>query len=321
MLKKEGYKTWVGGNIGTPLFANIEEMKEDHMVVLELSSFQLMTMDVSPEISLITNLSPNHLDVHKDFEEYVEAKKIYLNIKENNDLLVLNKDDELTNRMDKEALGNILKFSLVEKVYDGACLSNNKLTILGKEVCDSKDIKLKGRHNIANLLAAFCMVNKYVSIDSMKYVATNFSGVEHRCEFIREVNGVKYYNDSIASSPSRTLAGLNAFEKPVILIAGGYDKKIPFEPLAEEGYDKIKTLILMGDTKSKIKSAFEKVILDKKCKIEIVMVNSMEEAVKVADDISEKGDIITLSPACASFDMYPNFEIRGNEFKNMVNSL
>ncbi len=233
----------------------------------------------------------------------------------------MNKDDELTNRMEKEALGNILKFSLVEKVYDGACLSNNKLTILGKEVCDSKDIKLKGRHNIANLLAAFCMVNKYVSIDSMKYVATNFSGVEHRCEFIREVNGVKYYNDSIASSPSRTLAGLNAFEKPVILIAGGYDKKIPFEPLAEEGYDKIKTLILMGDTKSKIKSAFEKVILDKKCKIEIVMVNSMEEAVKVADDISEKGDIITLSPACASFDMYPNFEIRGNEFKNMVNSL
>lgn len=321
MLKKEGYKTWVGGNIGTPLFANIEEMKEDHMVVLELSSFQLMTMDVSPEISLITNLSPNHLDVHKDFEEYVEAKKNIFKYQENNDLLVLNKDDELTNRMEKEALGNILKFSLVEKVYDGACLSNNKLTILGKEVCDSKDIKLKGRHNIANLLAAFCMVNKYVSIDSMKYVATNFSGVEHRCEFIREVNGVKYYNDSIASSPSRTLAGLNAFEKPVILIAGGYDKKIPFEPLAEEGYDKIKTLILMGDTKSKIKSAFEKVILDKKCKIEIVMVNSMEEAVKVADDISEKGDIITLSPACASFDMYPNFEIRGNEFRNMVNSL
>ncbi|KYN75628.1 UDP-N-acetylmuramoylalanine--D-glutamate ligase [Clostridium sporogenes] len=321
MLKKEGYKTWVGGNIGTPLFANIEEMKEDHMVVLELSSFQLMTMDVSPEISLITNLSPNHLDVHKDFEEYVEAKKNIFKYQENNDLLVLNKDDELTNRMEKEALGNILKFSLVEKVYDGACLSNNKFTVLGKEVCDPKDIKLKGKHNIANLLAAFCMVNKYVSIDSMKYVATNFSGVEHRCEFIREVNGVKYYNDSIASSPSRTLAGLNAFEKPVILIAGGYDKKIPFEPLAEEGYDKIKTLILMGDTKSKIKSAFEKVILDKKCKIKIVMVNSMEEAVKVADDISEKGDIITLSPACASFDMYPNFEIRGNEFKNMVNSL
>ncbi|ENK1245171.1 UDP-N-acetylmuramoyl-L-alanine--D-glutamate ligase [Clostridium sporogenes] len=321
ILRKEGYKTWVGGNIGTPLFANIEEIKEDHMVVLELSSFQLMTMDVSPQISLITNLSPNHLDVHKDFQEYVDAKKNIFKHQENNDLLVLNKDDKLTDEMKKESLGKILKFSLVEKLNDGACLIDDKLTVLGKEVCHSKDVKLKGRHNIANLLAAFCMVNKYVSIDSMKYVATNFSGVEHRCEFIREVNGVKYYNDSIASSPSRTLAGLNAFEKPVILIAGGYDKKIPFEPLAEGGYDKIKTLILMGDTKNKIKAAFEKVILDKKSNMKIVTVDSMEEAVKMAYKISEEGDIITLSPACASFDMYPNFEIRGNEFKNIVNGL
>ncbi|EJP6473054.1 UDP-N-acetylmuramoyl-L-alanine--D-glutamate ligase [Clostridium botulinum] len=321
ILRKEGYKTWVGGNIGTPLFANIEEIKEDHMVVLELSSFQLMTMDVSPEISLITNLSPNHLDVHKDFEEYVDAKKNIFKHQENNDLLVLNKDDKLNDEMEKESLGKILKFSLVEKLNDGACLIDDKLTILGKEVCHSKDVKLKGRHNIANLLAAFCMVNKFASIDSMKYVATNFSGVEHRCEFIREVNGVKYYNDSIASSPSRTLAGLNAFEKPVILIAGGYDKNIPFEPLAEGGYDKIKTLILMGDTKNKIKAAFEKVILDKKSNMKIVIVDSMEEAVKMAYNISEEGDIITLSPACASFDMYPNFEIRGNEFKNIVNGL
>ncbi|KOR24698.1 UDP-N-acetylmuramoyl-L-alanine--D-glutamate ligase [Clostridium sp. L74] len=321
ILRKEGYKTWVGGNIGTPLFANIEEIKEDHMVVLELSSFQLMTMDVSPQISLITNLSPNHLDVHKDFQEYVDAKKNIFKHQENNDLLVLNKDDKLTDEMKKKSLGKILKFSLVEKLNDGACLIDDKLTVLGKEVCHSKDVKLKGRHNIANLLAAFCMVNKYVSIDSMKYVATNFSGVEHRCEFIREVNGVKYYNDSIASSPSRTLAGLNAFEKPVILIAGGYDKKIPFEPLAEGGYDKIKTLILMGDTKNKIKAAFEKVILDKKSNMKIVTVDSMEEAVKMAYKISEEGDIITLSPACASFDMYPNFEIRGNEFKNIVNGL
>ncbi|WP_409069053.1 UDP-N-acetylmuramoyl-L-alanine--D-glutamate ligase [Clostridium sp. FAM 1755] len=321
ILRKEGYKTWVGGNIGTPLFANIEEIKEDHMVVLELSSFQLMTMDVSPEISLITNLSPNHLDVHKDFEEYVDAKKNIFKHQENNDLLVLNKDDKLTDEMEKESLGKILKFSLVEKLNDGACLIDDKLTVLGKEVCHSKDVKLKGRHNIANLLAAFCMVNKFVSIDSMKYVATNFSGVEHRCEFIREVNGVKYYNDSIASSPSRTLAGLNTFEKPVILIAGGYDKKIPFEPLAEGGYDKIKTLILMGNTKNKIKAAFEKVILDKKSNMKIVTVDSMEEAVKMAYKISEEGDIITLSPACASFDMYPNFEIRGNEFKNIVNGL
>lgn len=321
ILKKEGYKTWVGGNIGTPLFANIEEIEENHMVVLELSSFQLMTMNISPKISLITNLSPNHLDMHKDFDEYVNAKKNIFKHQTKEDLLVVNKDDKLVDGMVKEANGKVVKFSLFDNIDEGACLVDNKLTIYGQEVCDAKEVILKGMHNIANLLAAFCMVSNYVSIDSMRHVATKFSGVEHRCEFVREIDGVKYYNDSIASSPSRTVAGLKAFEKPVILIAGGYDKKIPFEPLAEEGYDKIKTLILMGATKEKIKKAFEKTMCGKNTKLNIITVDSMKKAIEVAQDIAEKGDIITLSPACASFDMYANFEIRGNEFKNIVNNL
>ncbi|NEZ48009.1 UDP-N-acetylmuramoyl-L-alanine--D-glutamate ligase [Clostridium niameyense] len=321
ILKKEGYKTWVGGNIGTPLFAQIEKMTKNDMVVLELSSFQLMTMDTSAEVALVNNLSPNHLDVHKDFNEYINAKKnIFINQKDK-DLLVLNKDNKLTNELSNEAKGTVIKFSIKEEIKNGACIKEDNLTIFGKAVCNKNEVKLKGMHNIANLLAAFCMVYEYASIDSMRYIATNFAGVEHRCELVREINGVKYYNDSIASSPTRTLAGLKAFEKPVILIAGGYDKKIPFEPLAEEGYNKIKILILMGKTKDKIKLAFDKVLDERKINIPIIIVDSLEEAVLVAKKEAQEGDIVTLSPACASFDMFSNFAVRGNKFKEIVKQL
>ncbi|OFI06553.1 UDP-N-acetylmuramoylalanine--D-glutamate ligase [Clostridium acetireducens DSM 10703] len=321
MLKEEGYKTWVGGNIGTPLFSQIENINKEDKVVLELSSFQLMTMDVSPEIALVTNLTPNHLDIHKDMEEYIEAKKNIFKYQGKKDLVVLNHDNEITNNMKKETNSNLIMFSIKEKIDNGAYFLNNKLYLLNKEICDKKDVKLKGMHNVENLLAAFCAVSKYVSIENMKRVATNFQGVEHRCEFIRKLNGVEYYNDSIASSPTRTLAGLNSFEKPVILIAGGYDKNIPFEPLAEKGYDKIKTLILIGKTKYKIKEAFDKVLKLKNHQIQIIICNTFEEAVYKSKEISKEGDIVTLSPACASFDLFTNFEVRGNKFKELVNSL
>ena len=176
-------------------------------------------------------------------------------------------------------------------------------------------------HNVENYLGAFCAVYDYVSVDTMRKVATTFKGVEHRCELVREIDGVKYYNDSIASSPTRTLAGLNAFDHPVILIAGGYDKNIPFEPLAEEGYEKIKSLILLGKTKEKIKEVFDNVIKEKNLLLPIYVVNTMEDAVLKAREISKEGDIVTLSPACASFDMYPNFEVRGRAFKDIINKL
>ncbi|WP_411679652.1 UDP-N-acetylmuramoyl-L-alanine--D-glutamate ligase [Clostridium thailandense] len=321
ILKGHGYKTWVGGNIGTPLFSKIEEMNLTDRVVLELSSFQLMTMNVSPEVAVVTNLSPNHLDMHKDMDEYIDSKKNIFKYQESMDLLVLNKDNELTNSMVDEAKGNLIQFTIKEYVEQGACFKDNKLYIDGEIVCSLGEIKLKGMHNVENLLAAFSAVNGDVSIESMRKVATTFSGVEHRCEFIRELDGVKYYNDSIASSPSRTLAGLKAFEKPVILIAGGYDKKIPFEPLAEEGYSKIKVLILVGATKYKIKDAFDKVMASKNRELPIIIENSFEDAVYRAQKIAILGDIVTLSPACASFDLFPNFEIRGNKFKEIVNSL
>lgn len=318
MLKAHGHKTWVGGNIGNPLFSNIEEIKKEDKVVLELSSFQLMTMDVHIDCALITNITPNHLDVHKDMNEYIEAKKNIFKSQEKCDLLVLNRDNNITNEIAKEAEGKVVQFSIKEEIRDGAFFKDDVLMLRNKEVCKLEEIKLKGMHNVENLLGAFCLVSEDVSIESMRKIATSFSGVEHRCEFVREIDGVKYYNDSIASSPTRTLAGLNAFEKPVILIAGGYDKHIPFEPLAEEGYSKIKVLVLMGDTKEKIKVAFENVMKNKNINIPIVVVENLQEAIYKAKEYADKDDIVTLSPACASFDMFANFEIRGNKFKEIV---
>ena len=321
LLEAEGYKTWVGGNIGTPLFSNIEEIEESHMVVLELSSFQLMTMNLPVDVAIVTNLAPNHLDMHKDMQEYIDAKKNIFLYQDSNNVLVLNRENDITYGFEKEAKAKVREFSSMRVLENGAYFKDGMLYLEGNEVCKKEDIVIKGMHNVENYLAAFIATKDDVKIETMKKVAESFSGVEHRCELVREVDGVKYYNDSIASSPTRTLAGLFAFERKVILIAGGYDKHIPFEPLAEDGYEFIKELILLGDTKYLIKEAFEKLKLEKNINIPIIMVESLEEAVSKAKEIPSEGDIVTLSPACASFDMFPNFAVRGNKFKEIVNCL
>ena len=321
LLEAQGYKTWVGGNIGTPLFSNIEEINADDMVVLELSSFQLMTMDSPIDVAVVTNLAPNHLDMHKDMQEYIDAKKnIFLYQNEDN-VLVLNRENEITYGFEKEAKGHVREFSSKRVITNGSYYKDGTLYLEGKEVCKKNDIVIKGMHNVENYLAAFIPTKDDVEIETMKKVAETFAGVEHRCELVREIDGVKYYNDSIASSPTRTLAGLFAFEKKVILIAGGYDKHIPFEPLAEQGYPFIKEIILMGDTRYLIKEAFDKLKDEKGIEVPSIMVNSLEEAVIKAKEIAKEGDIITLSPACASFDMFPNFAVRGNKFKEIVNNI
>lgn len=321
LLEAQGYKTWVGGNIGTPLFSNIEEINADDMVVLELSSFQLMTMDSPVDVAVVTNLAPNHLDMHKDMQEYIDAKKNIFLYQNQDNVLVLNRENEITYGFEKEAKGEVREFSSKRVLENGSYFENGILYLDGKEVCKKEEIVIKGMHNVENYLSAFIATKDDVTISTMKNVAQSFSGVEHRCELVREINGVKYYNDSIASSPTRTLAGLFAFEKKVILIAGGYDKHIPFDPLAEEGYPFIKELILLGDTKYLIKEAFDKVKEEKNIDLPIIIVNSLEEAVIKAKEISTPGDVVTLAPACASFDMFPNFAIRGNKFKEIVNNM
>lgn len=320
ILKEAGYTTWVGGNIGAPLFANIEKMTKNDRVVLELSSFQLMTMDTSTDVAVVTNLSPNHLDMHKDMNEYVDSKKNVFKYQESENLLVLNLDNDITNKMISEAKGRVYTFTRKSEDSD-AIYKDGGLYVKGKLVCKREDIKLKGLHNVENLLAAFAATCDEVNIESMKNVAITFGGVEHRSEFIRKIDGVEYYNDSIASSPTRTLASIKAFEKPVILIAGGYDKNLPFEPLAFEGYSFIKHLIVLGATKDKIKEQFSRLEKEKGIVVPINTVSTLEEAVKVAREIAKEGDIVTLSPACASFDMFPNFMERGNKFKKLIKEI
>ncbi|WP_315074929.1 UDP-N-acetylmuramoyl-L-alanine--D-glutamate ligase [uncultured Clostridium sp.] len=321
LLEEQGYRTWVGGNIGTPLFSQIENINENDRVVLELSSFQLMTMTQEIDIAICTNLAPNHLDMHKDMQEYIDAKKNIFLYQSSNGLLVVNRENEITHEFIKEARGIVKEFSSKREIAGGAYYKDNILYLEGKEVCKKDDIVIRGMHNVENYLAAFLATKDDVSIETMKKIAGTFAGVEHRCELVRELDGVKYYNDSIASSPTRTLAGLRAFDEKVIVIAGGYDKHIPFEPLADEGYPYIKELILIGATKEKIKGVFDKLEQEKGIKVDIKVAETLEDAVDIAKSIAKSGDIVTLSPACASFDMYPNFMVRGNKFKDIVKNL
>lgn len=325
ILEREGYRTWLGGNIGYPLFDRIEEIRDNDKVVLELSSFQLMDMNVSPEIAIITNLSPNHLDIHKSMEEYVESKKHIFRFQNRNGILVLNKDNEITRNMEKEAIGKVNFFSRRVSVKAGAYVKDRNIIVANngeeKIVCSMDEVKLPGLYNIENILAASAAVKKLCSVKSIRDVAVTFTGVEHRREFVREIDGVKYYNDSIATTPTRVAASLSSFDRKVILIAGGYDKKIPFDELASAGIKKVKLLILMGATAPKIEAAFKKEMGREKVNIPIIHVSCLKEAVQTAGNHSSNGDIVTLSPACASFDVFKNFEERGEKFKEYVNKL
>ncbi|MFA7637586.1 MAG: UDP-N-acetylmuramoyl-L-alanine--D-glutamate ligase, partial [Monoglobales bacterium] len=315
MLKKEGYSCHIGGNIGNPLIAEIEKISEKDKVVLELSSFQLFTMGKSPGIAVITNISPNHLDWHKGYDEYIESKKNIMKFQGENDILVTNSANEIANAIGREAKGEHRDFS--SKGDALVHLRNGAIFYGDDKVIDAADIKIPGEHNVENYMAAIAAMHGLVSNETIKYVARNFSGVEHRIEFVREIGGVRFYNDSIASSPSRTIAALNSFENKIILIAGGYDKKIPFDELGKKINEKVKELILVGDTARKIKKA----VLAAGNEANITVCKEFEQAVLKAYNKAEKGDVVILSPACASFDLFKNFMSRGETFKNIVNSI
>lgn len=329
LLKEQGYKCWLGGNIGIPLISKVKDMKKDDKVVLELSSFQLHTLRKSPQISVITNISPNHLDMHKSMEEYVEAKKnIFLfQEKTNENKLILNYDNEIVKEFEKESQGEVIFFSNKNELETGVFVRGNK--IIYKDKCEEKiimkteDIILPGIHNRENYLTAIASVISFVTPDTIKKVARTFKGVQHRIEFIRELNKIKFYNDSIASSPSRTIAGLYSFNQKVIVIAGGYDKKIDYDIMGKAITDKVKVLILIGQTGAKIENALQKEIDNKGVGKDVLVIkcNSLEEAVLSSYNNAKENDIVILSPASASFDMFKNFEERGNLFKEMVKKL
>ena len=325
MLEAEGKKVFVGGNIGKPLLPEIENITADDFVVAELSSFQLISMRKSPDVAVVTNVAPNHLDIHRDMDEYVEAKKNILLHQNAFSRTVLNRDNEITDSFRSFVRGQSLGFSMKRRLNNGAWLDGKGILHMAYRgidvpVLDRKDIAVMGDHNVANYLAAITAVWGYVGVDTINKVAKEFGGVAHRIELVRELNGIKFFNDSIASSPTRTIAGLKAFDKKVFLIAGGYDKHIPFDPLMPYLVEKVKTLYLCGDTAQKIEDCLKN-YEGYNGSPEIVRTKDIKEATIMAYKAAKSGDIITLSPACASFDAFPNFAARGNYFKEVVNSL
>lgn len=321
MLKTEGYNCHVGGNIGRPLLADVELISPSDIVILELSSFQLQSMVHSPDIAVVTNVAPNHLDYHKDMEEYTNAKKNIFTHQNVNGKLIVNMENEITDAFENEASGEVIKFSLRERPKHGAYLYRSKIYFDDEPILRKADIKIPGEHNVDNYLAAICAVHGLVKKETVSKVARTFGGVPHRLELIREFNGVKFYNDSIASSPTRTSAGLRAFKNKVVLIAGGYDKKIPFDGFGEIVVKKTKAVVLVGATAEKLREEIEKTLAKHEINEPVITCTTLTEAVKSAYSLADEGDAVLLSPACASFDMFKNFEERGNAFKEIVANL
>ena len=324
LLERAGYTVHVGGNIGHPLLCEAGEMQPDHYAVLELSSFQLMTMTCSPHIAVVTNLAPNHLDVHKDMAEYVAAKENIFRHQKAGDVAVFNFDNDITRAQGQGVADRAIYFSRQSEPKKGVFLRGEDIVCRDsrgeRTVMSTADIKLPGVHNVENYMAAIAAVNGLVPDHVIRDFAREFGGVEHRIELVRTYHGVRYYNDSIASSPSRTTAGLRSFKEKVILIAGGYDKHIPFDALGGEIVEHVKLLVLCGATAAKIRAAVENAPDYHPGHPEILEVTPFQKAVEAARDHAVAGDVVTLSPACAAFDQFKNFAERGKIFKAIVNS-
>ena len=315
MLKASGKTVWLGGNIGTPLLPLCRQMRKEDFAVVELSSFQLMDMERSPQRALITNLAPNHLDIHKDMEEYVEAKKNIYRFQDETGILVLNADNAITSQL--RGNGETRFFSR-EKRTNCVWEEDGVIYRRGEKILESKDILIPGTHNIENYMAAIALVEGLATDDAIRQVARAFGGVEHRIELVRVKDGVRFYNDSIASSPSRTIAGLRSFPEQVILIAGGYDKHIPYDVLGPEICNHVSRLFLCGATAGKIRDCVE---AQPGQKPEMVDCGDFDSAVQAAAKAAQPGDIVLMSPASASFDQFKNFMERGDRFKQLVKEL
>ena len=360
ILKQAGLTCYLGGNIGNPIFTKLSDVNENDIIVLEMSSFQLMDMEVSPNISLVTNIYPDHLNVHKDMDEYVDSKKNIFLHQNADDLVVLNYDNEITRSFEKDAKGNVTLFSSKEKLQNGYIYDKDSGNIvfckngIRTNIIHKSEIKLRGIHNYENICAALAVTASLVDTKTQVEAIKEFIGVEHRLEFVREIDGVKYYNDSIGTSPASTIAGLNAFDENIVLLAGGSDKGLDYTEIGEKIAEKVGTLILCGPTSKIIEDAVNEALKNRntmsndnydlqnldlssndnaeiddksqfngnlKKHINIIHVNNMQEAVLKAKENAKSGDIVLLSPASASFDLYKNFAERGKVFKEFVNKI
>ena len=322
MLEESVRKVYLGGNIGRALLPIAHEVEETDVAVVELSSFQLISMKQSPDVAVVTNVTPNHLDHHKDMQEYIDAKRNILLYQGENSKAVLGFENDVSKGMESDVNGKVRFFTRLSKIDNGGFIDDEGyLTLDGRRIVHQSEVALRGLHNLENLLAAFCAVEGDVCDEVMAKVAREFKGVEHRIEPVRTLNGVQWFNDSIASSPTRTIAGLKAFPQKICIIAGGYDKNIPYEPLAKPIIDHVKLLVVMGQTGPKI----EKVVREHSdftaSGLKILHADSMEQAVQLMYENTTEGEVVSLSPASASFDLYPNFEVRGRHYKELVKKL
>lgn len=340
MLKHSfpGRPILLGGNIGSVLIEGVDDIPEDAIVVLELSSFQLQLCDVSPDVSLILNIRPNHLDIHTDFEEYVNSKKNILRFQEHDDWTFLNHDDGLVRDLAGECRGKVGFFSLTppdptkdcSRVPWGFLDGENLIYVpeIGEPVCVARksDFLIPGQHNISNALGAILMSMRLgASTHGIRDAIRSFHGLEHRIEYVRELNGVKFYNDSIATSPDRTIALLESMPGPVVVILGGYDKGLLFDDLAKKIVEKDAKVVLLGACAGKIEEAIDKAAASarkpRRENIDLLRAEDLKEAVSLAYSVAASGDSVVLSPACASYDMFDNFEQRGRVFKELVRDL
>ncbi|MDD4849502.1 MAG: UDP-N-acetylmuramoyl-L-alanine--D-glutamate ligase [Gemmiger sp.] len=333
MYRAAGRRVFLGGNIGAALLPQLPEVTPGDVAVVELSSFQLISMKTSPRVAVVTNVTPNHLDHHKDMQEYIDAKRNILRWQTPPCRAVLGFENEISRGMQADCKGQQVWFTRLHDTDNGAFLRASDDTLCYAEpgadgvkvtpVLPRAEVKLRGLHNVENLLAAIAAVWGQVPLAVMRQVGASFTGVEHRIEPVRTLDGVQYYNDSIASSPTRVIAGLRSFDQKIILIAGGYDKKIPYEPLAPEILQHVKVLVLMGATGPRIEKAVREHpdFAAAAPGLKILHAAGMAEAVALARANAVAGDIVSLSPASASFDLYPNFEVRGRDYKRIVNEL
>ena len=322
LLKAGGKRVHLGGNIGKPLLTEIPDIHPDDVAVLELSSFQLHSINIRPDVAVITNVSPNHLDKHPTYEDYIEAKKRIFSGQGPENMLIVNRDNAITARFGEEAHSRVLQFSHRETVRNGVFCRDGMIYYSHdyevEAIIPESEILLPGEHNVENYMAAFCAVDGLVSPEMCRNVARTYGGVRHRLELIRTLDGVSYINDSIATSPTRTIAGLRAMRVKPILIAGGHDKHVSFDKLADEIAERVKALYLTGDTAEQIADAVRHSVFFDPSRLPISIVPDLRTAVVEAREHSVPGDVVLLSPACSSFDRFKNFAERGDTFRKIV---
>lgn len=324
ILKNAGYTVHLGGNIGIPLFTKLNEIMPEDIIVLELSSFQLMGMEISPDIAAITNITPNHLNIHKDYQEYIDSKKNIFTYQNENGILVLNADNEFTNACKNEANGKVIMFSSAQKLDNGYIVEDGIIKKcedgIRRHIIATSNLKLKGIHNFQNVCTALALTETLVDTDNAIETIKEFSGVHHRLELVRTIDGVEWYNDSASTSPTRGISALNAFNnKEIILIAGGADKNLDYTPIGKPIVDKVKTLILIGQTAIKIYDAVKNELEKQNKQLDIHMCETFQESLELAKRIAKPGQIVLFSPASTSFDMFKDMYDRGNQFKEAVN--